>query len=646
MDLLNVKALRGPNVWGKVSVLETRIGVASWQQLSADDVLAFRQRLSTSLPGRSLERVASAGEEPGTALAEALRDVALALQTMVSTPVSAGGVGAISASGTLDVAVEYEEEKLGRACLDSARRICLAALAARNLDVAAEIQRLRALAEDVCLGRATGPLVAAARARGIPFRRLDDESLVQLGHGGQQRRVRTSVTDRTGKIAEWISLDKDLTKKLLAELGLPVPLGRPVSSAERAWATACELGLPVVVKPRNADYGHGIGLNLSTREQVFAAYAAAREYRDEVLVERFALGAQYRITVVGDRVVAAVRREPVRLQGDGQHTILQLMEQANLDPRRGDDLRLPLERVCSDDDTPQVLAEQGLTFDTLLPSGVEVVLSRIAHSWAGAGVSDVTDLVHPRVAAQAVRAARLIGLDVAGLDVVAQDISHPLEDQGGAFLEVNAEPTIAFHFPPLCDRYRPVCEAIIESLFPGGRTGRIPLAIVSGRGDRVGAGRWLAELVCKSGRGIGRASGEGLYLQGERLKPGDQANLAGSLAALLCSEVDIAVLERDLASIRHEGLGLDRVDLAILTRLAIDGEPSLDVELERAARVLVAATAPDGVVVIEANDPTAAAITESFPGSVVVVLAATGAAWVVPADAIAARVESALRKQG
>jgi cyanophycin synthetase len=401
----------------------------------------------------------------------------------------------------------------------------------------------------------------------------------------------------------------------------------------------------VVVKPRNADYGHGIGLNLSTREQVLAAYAAAREYRDEVLVEQFAQGAQYRITVVGNQVVAAVRREPVRLAGDGTHTISQLMEQANLDPRRGDDLRLPLERVCADDDTAQVLAEQGFTLDAVVPAGVEVVLSRIAHSWAGAGVSDVTDRVHARVAAQAVRAARMIGLDVAGLDVIAQDISRPLEEQGGVILEVNAEPTIAFHFPPLCDRYRPVCEAIIESLFPDGRTGRIPVAVISGCGDRVGAGRWLAELVRESGRGIGRASCEGLFLQQEQLKPGDQANLAGSLAALLCPEVDIAVLERELASIRHEGLGLDCVDVAILTRLAREREP-LGPELERAARVLVSATAPDGLVVIEADDPTAADITQSFAGTVVVVPAAAGAAWAVPMGAIARRIESALRKSG
>jgi cyanophycin synthetase len=325
--------------------------------------------------------------------------------------------------------------------------------------------------------------------------------------------------------------------------------------------------------------------------------------------------------VVGQRVVAAVRREPVRLVGDGTCTVAQLMEQANRDPRRGDDLRLPLERVCADDDTPQVLAEQGFAVDSVVPAGVSVVLSRIAHSWAGAGVSDVTDLVHPRVAAQAVRAARLMGLDVAGLDVVALDIARPLEDQGGVILEVNAEPTIAFHFPPLCDRYRPVCEAIVESLFPDGQTGRILVSVVSGHGDRAGTGRWLAELLRDSRSGMGRASREGLFLHHELLKSGDQSNLAGTLALLLCPEVDSAILERDPSSIRHEGLGLDRVNATILTHLGRSGAPGLDAESDQAARVLVAATPPDGVVVIEADDQAAAEIVGAFAGTVVVVSA-------------------------
>jgi cyanophycin synthetase len=616
MEILKVRALQGPNVWGQASVLEARVRVAKYERLPVEGVLAFERRLSAWLPGWSPTREILP-QLPRARVADALRGVAVELQALASTPASSQIAGPRSPSDTVDIAIVYEEEQLARACLEAARHMCLSALASEDFDARAEIARLRSLAEDVCLGRATGPLVAAARKRGIPFRRLDGESLVQLGHGAQRRRIRTSVTERTGKIAEWISLDKELTKKLLAQVGIPVPVGRQVGSAEQAWAVACELGTPVAVKPASADYGHGIGLHLHTREQVVAAYEAAREFREEVLVERFVPGAQYRLTVVGHQMVAAVRREPVLLTGDGQHTIAELIEIANRDPRRGDDLRLPLTQVSADDDTPQMLAEQGVSLASVVPAGREVVMSRIAHSWAGAGVTDVTDHVHPRVAGQCVRAARLVGLDVAGLDVVAEDIARPLEEQGGAILEVNAEPTIAFHFPPLCESYRPVCEAIIDSLFPDGKTGRIPIAMVSGTGDRARTGRILAELLRAPGRGIGRTSSAGLFLDEELVKPGDQSSLGGSLTALLCPEVDIGVLERDLASVREEGLGIDRVDVAILTRL--DRESQLDLELARAAGVLTLAAASYGILVIDADDRVALAAAESVAGTVILV---------------------------
>ena len=616
MEILGVRALQGPNVWSHASVLEVRLAVGDHKHQPGDDLLAFERRVSVWLPSWSPAHEVSV-KVPQARVADALRGLALELQAQVSTAGRFGVMGPLSPSDTLDIAIEYQEERLGRACLESARRMCRAGLASEAFDAPAELARLRALAEDVCLGRATGPLVAAARAKGIPIRRLDGESLVQLGQGAQRRRIRTSVTERTGKIAEWISLDKELTKRLLVEVGLPVPVGRRAESAEHAWAIACELGTPVAIKPASADYGHGIGLHLRTREQVLAAYAAAREYREAVLVERFVPGEQYRLTVVGERLVAAVRREPVRLVGDGEHTIQQLMAAANRDPRRGDDLRLPLTPVCPDDDTPQVLAEQGFALASVVPAGREVVLSRIAHSWAGAGVTDVTDQVHPRVAAQCVRAVRLIGLDVAGLDVVAQDIARPLEDQGGAILEVNAEPTIAFHFPPLGDRYRPVCEAIIDCLFPDGRTGRIPLAIVSGLGERARVGRRLARLLRAAGREIGRASSEGLFLGEDLVKPGDQGKLAGSLAALLFPEIEVAVLERELRSIRDEGLGIDRVDVALLTGLAAGSQPRLDAEHARAASVLTGAAAPHGTLVIDANDQAGIDMAESFAGTVI-----------------------------
>jgi cyanophycin synthetase len=516
MEIRQARFLVGPNVWSRGSVLEARVSVADCKHRSAERLAAFEARLADWLPGPWL---APRHELAPVRVADVLLSLTLELQRLAGDEKSWSGVGPLGPDDTIDFAFACDEGLLGRACLESAQQMSAAALECEEFDVRGEIARLRSLAEDVCLGRATGPLVAAARARGIPFHRLDGESLVQLGYGAQRRRIRTSITERTGKVAEWISIDKELSKSLLGRVGIPVPVGRRVASAEEAWAAACELGLPVAVKPVSADYGHGVNLHLCTREQVVAAFAAAREYRDEVLVERFIPGAQYRATVVGDRMVAAVRREPVHLTGDGQHTISELMEIVNRDPRRGDDLRLPLTKVCPDEDTVQVLAEQGFALDSVLPMGRDVVLSRIAHSWAGAGVTDVTDQVHPRVARQCVRAARLIGLDVAGLDLLAEDIGRPLEEQGGAILEVNAEPTIAFHFPPLCDSHRPVCEAIIDSLFPDGSDGRIPLALLTGPGPRGIVGRVLAELLQAPGRGIGRTADDGLFIDQQPRNP-------------------------------------------------------------------------------------------------------------------------------
>jgi cyanophycin synthetase len=662
MTILQILALAAPNVWAKVPVLEASVDFSGSPYRSLE-LAAFIRRLGEWLPqmasrhalpngaaNSESERRSSASELGQLVLGESvlgesvlgqsvlgqsvlgqsvlgqpelgqsLGAVTLELQELAYKPVRFAQTE-MTAPHACQLIVEYQDEKLGRACLDSARRFCLAAANDDDFDAATEIARLESLADEVCLGRATGPLVDAAQARGIPFRRLDEVSLVQLGHGTRQRRIQTSLTHRTGKIAESIAVDKALTKRLLSEIGIPVPAGRVVGSADEAWRVAVELGPPVAVKPASADYGHGIGLNLKTREQVLDAYTAARAYREEVLVEQFAPGAQYRVTVVGRRVVAAVRREPPRLVGDGRLTISQLIREANRDPRRGESLKLPLTPICADDDTSAILAEHGFTFDSVPPHGREIVLSRIAHSWAGAGVVDVTDAVHPRVAQQCVSAARLVGLDVAGLDVIAEDIGRPLEDQAGVVLEVNAEPTIAFHFPPLGEMHRPVCEAIVESLFPAGQTGRIPLIAVTGLGDNLEVGRCLAGLLKTAGRWTARTSADGLFLNDRQAKSANHSHLDGSRAALVSPEVEAAILERALSSIRNEGLGVDRFDVVIVTRLMQDerGGTCLAPELERAVRLLVETTLPGGAVVIDADDRLAVAITESVGASTIVV---------------------------
>lgn len=649
MEILSMQTLHGPNVWAKVPVLEARIAFGPGPYPGPDVLDALHRRLGDWLPGLAVQwqtrSSGAGGESPCHVLAGALLDVALHLQCLsvglansllnlvlpsqiqTREPPGLGVVGRFESPAVCSVAVAYEEERFGQVCLQAACLFCEAALSGAEFDAKAELCRLGALAEEMCLGNVSAALVAAARARGIPVRRLDRESLVQLGWGAKQQRIRKAITSRTGKIADWISCNKQFTKTLLHELGIPVPAGRMVEDAGDAWQAACEIGVPVVVKPVDSDNTYGVSLKLNERREVLGAYAAAREHGEQVIVERFVPGEQYRVLVVGNRVVAANRREPPRVAGDGQHSIRELIASANRDPGRSDDNDDHLWWfIAVDDDTLQLLAEQGFDLDSVPPAGLEVVLGRIGHVTAGARVFDVTESVHPQVAEQCVSAARLLGLDVAGLDVIAQDISLPLEDQGGTILEVNAEPWLVFHLlPPYCDPPRPVCEAIIESLFPDGQNGRIPLAAVTGFGDNEACGRWLAQLLRDDGRRTGRASSAGLYLDDRRLKHGDQANLAGCRAILLHPAVEAAVLELSLRSVRGEGLGWDRCDVAVVTgRGAKDpyaersGE---DPEPAQAIRVVADAALPRGTVVIDAVDPAAAELAASFPEAVILVSA-------------------------
>jgi cyanophycin synthetase len=489
-----------------------------------------------------------------------------------------------------------EEEHFGRACVECACRLCSAVLEDEAFDIAVEYQALDELAYDQCVGDHTGPVLAAAIARGIPWRRLDSESLIQLGWGSRQQRIQKTITSATPKIAEWISLDKQLTKSLLDELGIPVAKGRLAASEDDAWAAACEIGVPVVVKPRDADYGKGVGLNLTTREEVLAAYRTAKTLRDDVIVERHAHGNHYRVTVVSGAVVAADERVVPSVVGDGRSTIAELIAKENLNPNRGDHRLSPLNRLVPDDDTIQTLAEQGFNLDTsIVPENVSVTLTRIAHLWAGAGCHDVTDQVHPLVAAQCISAVRAVGLDVAGVDVITPDIGCPLEELGGVILEINAEAGIFMHLAPYTDHPRPVCERIVESLFPVGDTGRIPLVCAVSRPDESVDCLPMAELLAvKFGR-IGVAGSRGLYVGERRLKRTPQATLAGTRAVLLHPEVDAAVVERSVSGIRLDGLGFDYCDVAVIL-----GFPALPSEEDlRALRVLVGAVSARGHIVTD-----------------------------------------------
>jgi cyanophycin synthetase len=487
--------------------------------------------------------------------------------------------------------------------------------------VAARVRELRELAHDIRLGPSTGAIVRAARKRNIPFRRLNRDSLVQLGHGIHQRRILTAETDCTSAIAEAVAQDKQLTRFLLDAVGVPVPRGRPVVDEEDAWQAAQELGLPVVVKPQYGNHGRGVATDLTTREQVVRAYAAAREESSDIMVERFIPGVDHRLLVIDGKLVAAALREPAQVIGDGRSTIRELVAEVNKDPRRSDGHATVLSWIKLDTVGLAVLAEQGFTPDSVPPAGTKVLIRRNGNLSTGGTAADVTDLVHPEVAARVVEAAQVVGLDIAGVDVVATDISRPLEEQGAAVVEVNAGPGLRMHLEPSSGKPRPVGEAVVASLYPEGQTGRIPITAVAGVNGKTITTRLLSHLLRRAGQIVGMTCTDGTYIDGRRIETCNCGGSQSARAVLLNPQVETAVLETARSSIVREGLGFDQCNVAIVTNsgeanpVRLRGMETVE-DLTRVDPVVVQAVAPTGSAVLNAEDPATVAMAGHCRGSV------------------------------
>ena len=618
MEFNRIWVLRGPNIWSLRTVFEAEVDFGDLRDASPASLADFLERLAAVLP---IEGLRPAAGRSISHFAHVLQHVTLRLQALAGSAVAFGTVQEVYRDGLSRVVVEFEEEKLGLACLEAARDLCLALTRQQAVDVAAVIGRLRDLGHQVRLGPSTGCIVNAARQRGIPTRRLGEGSLVLLGWGSRQRRVLTAETDRTGAIAQYVAQDKHLTRALLQAVGVPVPEGRPVNDAADAWQAAQDIGPPVVVKPQYGNQGRGVATNLMTQQQIEKAYASAREESSYIMVERFVPGADYRILVIGDRVVAASRREPAQVSGDGRSTIKELVAETNKDPRRSDGHSTSLSWIKLDAVALEVLADQGLNPDSVPLSGDRVLIRRNGNLSTGGTATDVTDDVHPDVAARAVEAARVVGLDIAGVDVVALDIGKPMREQGAAVVEVNAGPGLRMHLEPSAGKSRPVGEAIVATLFPVGEDGRIPVVSVTGVNGKTTTTRLLAHLLRAAGRRVGMACTDGIYLDGRRTETRDCAGPHSARSLLLNPDVDIAVLETARGGILREGLGFDQCAVAVVTNIGMGdhfglrGIETLD-ELARVKRVVVEAVAPTGTVVLNAEDPLVAEMAGSCRGSV------------------------------
>jgi cyanophycin synthetase len=628
MEIRKVQILRGPNIWANFPVLEAWVDLGALSERASDEMPGFNERLMAWLPSM-IEHRCSIGERGGfferlrrgTYLAHILEHVVLELETLAGSNCGFGRTRESNVDGVYKVAIEFDDESLVRAALEAGRELCLAAVNDQPFDVPATIKRLRSIYENSRLGPSTRAIVDAAIARGIPVRRLNEGSLVQFGWGAKQRRIIASETDRTPAMAEMIAQDKELTRSLLSSAGVPVPDGRPVENAADAWETASDIGLPVVVKPQYGNQGRGVATNLRTQEQVVAAYAAAREEGASIIVEKHALGGDFRLLVVGDKMVAASRRQPAQVTGDGTHTIRELVDQVNLDPRRGEDHATCLSKIPLDSVSLQVLTEQGLTVDSVPTAGQNVLIRRNANLSTGGTATDVTDFVHPEIAARAVEAARMIGLDVAGVDVVCEDIGRPLEAQGGVIVEVNAAPGLRMHLQPSSGNSRPVGEAIVSTMFADGQDGRIPVVAVTGVNGKTTTTRLVAHLLRQTGRKVGMTCTEGVYLNDRRIETGDCSGPQSAKKILMNPSVDAAVLETARGGILRAGLAFDRCDVAIVTNIGEGDHLGLaDIEtldkLARVKRVPVEAVSKTGSAVLNAADQHVAEMAKYCPGHV------------------------------
>jgi cyanophycin synthetase len=627
MELGKTRALRGPNIWSQSTVLETILEVSADSACGAEDIEQLRSRVGRILRFSAEPLTDSEGEDgsqsvsPGLGLAELVVRLALEIQTQAGSSVTVGRVAETKDPGQYRVVVQYREEPVGRMALEAAVALIKAALEDRPFEIQTRIAEIRSLDQQIRLGPSTGSIVRAAWARGIPARRLNDRSLVQLGYGSKQHRILAAETDKTSAVAESIVQDKELTKNLLAAIGVPVPKGRPVTSADDAWEAAQEIGLPVVIKPQDGNQGRGVAVNLNSRESVMAAFQAASLEGSEILCEKFAPGSDYRLLVIGYKLVAASRREPPLVTGDGRHTISQLVEEANKDPRRGEDHATALSKLRLDEIACGVLSEQGLTVDSVPAAGQVVLIRRNANLSTGGSAADVTDLVHPEVAARVVEGVRMVGLDIAGVDVVCRDISRPLEQQGGVIVEINAAPGLRMHLEPSSGKGRPVGEAIVGTMFEDGNDGRIPLVAVTGTNGKTTTTRLIAHILRCTGKRVGMTCTDGVFINDRRIDTGDCSGPKSARTVLANPVVEAAVLETARGGILREGLGFDLCHAAVVTNIAdgdhlgLNGIDTVE-QLARVKRVPVEAVAPQGYAVLNADDPLTVAMAEYCPGHV------------------------------
>jgi cyanophycin synthetase len=615
MKIIEIKALRGPNYWSirRGKLIQMMIDLEEMEQQPTNKIPGFRgnlekliptlfaHRCSENKPGGFFERV-----DEGTWMGHVMEHIALEIQTLAGMDMGFGRTRGTGKEGEYYVVFNYMEEAVGIFAAKSAFKICEALIAGNDYDLNTDVQTMRELREETRLGPSTGCIVEEAARRGIPFIRLNKSSLVQLGYGVNQQRIRATIAGTTSCIAVDIAGDKDDTKNLLEAAEIPVPKGSLIRSEEGLKDAIDKIGYPVVLKPLNGNHGKGATTNIVNYEQALTALEAAQKYGRTVIVEKFVTGFDFRLLCINYKFVCAALRTPAAVTGDGEHSIQWLIEETNKDERRGYGHEKVLTQITADDFTRKMLDDKGYTLETVPAKGELVLVKPTANLSTGGTSTDVTEEVHPSNIFMAERIAKIIGLDICGIDIMAPNLKVPITENGGAVLEVNAAPGFRMHIEPSEGIARNVAEPVIDMLFPKENTGRIPIIAITGTNGKTTTSRLVAHIAKTAGYKVGYTTSDGVYIQNQMMMKGDCTGPASAQFVLKDPTVDFAVLESARGGILRSGLAFRNCDIAIVTNVASDhmGLGGID-SLEQMARVksVVAETVyKHGFAILNADD--------------------------------------------
>ena len=615
MKIREIRAMRGPNYWSirRHKLIVMVLDLQELEEKPTNQIPGFLDRLKAMFPGMFEHRcsVGTAGGffqrvEEGTWMGHVIEHIALEIQTLAGMDVGFGRTRTYGEEGVYFVVFDYLEEKVGMYAARAAVRIAEALISGEDYSLDEDIQEMRVIREKEALGPSTSSLVMEAESRGIPWIRLNRYSLCQLGYGANQKRIQATVTSQTSSIGVELACDKEDTKYLLEQYEVPVPKGDVIKTELGLREVADRIGFPMVIKPINGNHGRGITTNIQNLEEALAAFTIAKKVSNSVIVERFITGSDYRLLVINYKLVAAALRTPACVIGDGTSTIQQLIDEVNKDPRRGYGHENVLTEITVDAITEKILREKELTLDSVIPKGEQLFLKDTANLSTGGTAEDVTDIVHPYNVFMAERIAKIIGLDICGIDVMTTDITQPLPETRGAVLEVNAAPGFRMHLAPTSGLPRNVASHVIDMLYPYGSNARIPIIAVSGTNGKTTTTRLIAHIARMKGKKVGYTTTDGVYIQNRLMMEGDCTGPVSAEFVLKDPTVDFAVLECARGGLLRAGLGFKKCDVGIVTNVAADhlglkGIHTLE-QLAKVKAVIPETVMPGGYAILNADD--------------------------------------------